>query len=51
VTVLLPWEYRLLKERRAAKQSELIYAWADGAGWIGLEHGLVLDNLDGRHPR
>lgn len=43
--------YRLLKQGRAAKSSELVYTWADGAGWIGLEGGLILDNLDGRHPR
>jgi len=43
-------EYRLLKEGRAAKPSELVYSWADFGGWIGLEHGLVLANLDGRHP-
>ena len=44
-------EYRLLKEGRAAEKSELVYSWADGAGWIGLKQGLVLDNLDRRHPR
>ena len=44
-------EYRLLREGRAASSAELVYTWADGAGWIGLEHDLVLDNLDGRHPR
>ena len=44
-------EYRLLKEGRAAEPSELAYAWADRAGWIGLKGGFVLDNLDGRHPR
>jgi hypothetical protein len=44
-------EYRLLKEGRAANKSELVYAWADRGGWIGLRHDLVLDNLDGRHPR
>lgn len=43
-------EYRLLNEGRAATKSELVYAWADGAGWIGLERDLVLDNLDGRYP-
>lgn len=44
-------EYRLLKEGRVAEQSELAYSWADGAGWIGLKGGLVLANVDGRHPR
>ena len=44
-------EYRLLKDRRAANKSELAFAWADRAGWIGLKNDLILENLDGRHPR
>ena len=44
-------DYRLLKEGRAASNSELKYEWADRAGWIGLQNGLVLDNMDHRHPR
>ena len=44
-------EYRLLKEGRAANTSELVYAWADRGGWIGLRRDPVLENVDGRHPR
>ena len=44
-------EYRLLKEGRAANQTELVFSWAERAGWIGLEHGLVLANLNSPHAR
>lgn len=38
--------FQLLKERRAATKSELLYAWADGAGTIGLKKGLILRKVD-----
>lgn len=44
-------DYRLLREGRAATESELKFAWADFGGWIGLKDGKVLDSVDRRHPR
>jgi hypothetical protein len=44
-------DYRLLKEGRAATSSELKYVWADRGGRIGLQNGLILENLDRRNLR
>ena len=37
--------FQLLKEGRAARKSELVYTWADGAGRIGLKDGRILNRI------
>lgn len=44
-TIIDQGRFQLLKEGRAARKSELVYTWADGAGRIGLKDGRILNRI------